>query len=248
MLTGLNSAKDNSNETLLKVKEQIEEADFKFDKELYMKAHAQCERILSGEQENPAAEYYMAYAEYKLLLIGMTNNDKSAFGDYYSRAIAHAKNLSAEKEYKSEAYALLAAIYMMKLATDHAEGPSLAPKIHGLLDEAQQVNPNNPRVHIVRGHMLKNTPEFFGGSLKGAIKEFEYSISLFENNTDVDSETFPAWGYLESIVEIGNIYSSLKDYKAAKKAYEKALEVAPDYGYVKYKLLPELESKLTAVN
>ena len=149
---------------------------------------------------------------------------------------------------KSESYALLAGIYMMKLARDHSEGPSLSPKIHGLLDEAQQLDPNNPRVHVVRGHMLKNTPEFFGGSLKGAMKEFEYSISLFENNADVDPGTFPSWGYLESIVETGNLYSALKDYKAAKQAYEKALEVAPNYGYVKYKLLPELESKLTAAN
>jgi tetratricopeptide (TPR) repeat protein len=248
MLTSNSTHAENPNEPVLKIKEAIEQADLKFDRGLYMKAHADCERILASEPDNAAAEYYLTYTEYKLLLIGMMKKEKSAFTNYYYTAIEHARNLSGNEEYRSEGLTLLAAIYMMKLASDPNEGPALAPKIHDLLDKAEEDNPDNPRIYIIRGHMLKNTPEFFGGSLKGAVKEFKYAVSIFEESTPYESNVSPAWGHLEALCEMGNIYSTLKDYEAARAAYEKALQVEPGYGYVKYKLLPELDKKLSSSN
>ena len=248
VLTGSSVMAAGPNEHVVKLKEAVRQADLKFDRDLYIKAHADCERILAAEPENTAAEYYLTYTEYKLLLIGMMNKEKSAFTNYYSAALEHAGNLSDDKEYRSEGLTLQAAINMMKLAANPNEGPSLAPKIHELLDKAENDNPDNPRVYIIRGHMLKNTPEFFGGSLKGAIKEFKYAVSIFEEGTNPKSEVSPEWGHLEALVEIGNIYSVLGDYKSAKEAYEKALEVEPDYVYVKFRLLPELEQKISSSN
>ncbi len=246
LLTGFSVLAADSNEHIIKLKEDIRQADLKFDRDLYMNAHANCERILAKDPDNSAAEYYLTYTEYKLMIFGMMNRDKSAFTDYYTTALEHARNLSADKEFRSEGLTLLAAIYMMKLAAHPNEGPALSPKIHGLLDKAENDNPDNPRIYIIRGHMLKNTPEFFGGSLKGAIKEFKYAASIFEEGVPSNNEVIPGWGHLEAYIEIGVLYTMLNEYESAKEAYERALEIEPDHGLVKYKLLPALDKKLTS--
>jgi tetratricopeptide (TPR) repeat protein len=203
----------------------------------------QAKEIFAKEESNTMAFYYQTYCEYKLLEMSLRPGNEDLFDKYYEDAVAHAEQIAAVKEYESEGKTLLAGIYMMKIATSSMSAVTLSPKVHSLLDDAQKSDPGNPRPYIIRGTMKYQTPGIFGGSYEDAAKNFSKAIQLFEKQENVDSLK-PHWGYIESLAWLGRSQEKLENYDAAKFAYQKALNVEPNYGWVKYSLLPQLMKKL----
>ncbi len=203
----------------------------------------QAKEIFAKEESNTMAFYYQTYCEYKLLEMSLRPGNEDLFDKYYEDAVAHAEQIAAVKEYESEGKTLLAGIYMMKIATSSMSAVTLSPKVHSLLDDAQKSEPGNPRPYIIRGIMKYQTPGIFGGSYEDAVKNFSKTIQLFEKQENVDSLK-PHWGYIESLAWLGRSQEKLENYDAAKFAYQKALNTEPNYGWVKYSLLPQLMKKL----
>jgi tetratricopeptide (TPR) repeat protein len=94
--------------------------------------------------------------------------------------------------------------------------------------------------------MKYNTPGMFGGSYKDALKNFNISASLYEKqNKDTASSDL---GYLEALTWTGRSHEKLENFEAAMFSYKKVLSIEPDFGWVKYSLLPKLEEKLAKKN
>jgi hypothetical protein len=55
-------------------------------------------------------------------------------------------------------------------------------------------------------------------------------------------------GYLEALTWMGRSQEKLENFDAALFSYRKVLSVEPDFGWVKYSLLPKLEEKLAKKN
>lgn len=216
-----------------------DEALIAYDKDLLLQAR----EIFVKENSNPAAFYYQTYCEYKLLEMSLRPGNEDLFDKYYEDAVGHAERLSDQKENESEGKTLLAGIYMTKIATSSMSAVTISPKIHSFLDDAQAIDPNNPRPFIIRGIMKYQTPGIFGGSYEDAAKNFSKAIQLFEKQEAADMLK-PHWGYLESLAWLGRTQEKLDNLDAAKFAYQKALNVEPNYGWVKYSLLPQLMKKL----
>lgn len=210
-----------------------------YDKDLLLQAR----EIFQKENSNTIALYYQTYCEYKLLEMSLRPGNEDLFDKYYEEAVTHAEQLSTQKDIESEGKTLLAGIYMMKIATSSMSAVTLSPKVHTLLDDAQKSDPGNPRPYIIRGIMKYQTPGIFGGSYEDAAKNFSKAIQLFEKQDSV-GQLKPHWGYLETLAWLGRSQEKLENYDAAKFAYEKALKVEPNYGWVKYSLLPQLMKKL----
>ncbi len=216
-----------------------EKAIIAYNKDLLLQAR----EIFLKENSNPTAFYYQTYCEYKLLEMSLRPGNEDLYDKYYEDAVAHAEQISAVKEYESEGKTLLAGIYMMKIANSSMSAVTLSPKTHSLLDDAQKSDLSNPRPYIIRGIMKYQTPGIFGGSYEDAAKNFSRAIQLFEKQENGDSLK-PHWGYIESLAWLGRAQEKLDNYAAAKFAYEKALNVEPNYGWVKYSLLPQLIKKI----
>ena len=216
-----------------------DEAYIKFDKSLYIKSQGICERVLSAEPNNKLAQYYMGYNKYRLVNMAMINEDGKQFDLYYDSAIETLEPLVNDKDYSSESRALLAAIYMMKLATDQSDAQALSVKINGYLEQAINLDSENPRNYLIKGTMLFNTPPMFGGSIEGALNNFSEAISIFESISE--SNNGISWGYLEALAWKGMALSKKEDFANARLVYDKALKIEADFGWVKYRLLPELE-------
>lgn len=215
-----------------------EKALIVYDSSLLQKA----KEIFKQNNSEPAALYYEALCEYKLLEMSSRPGNESLFEKNYESGVANAEKLSTITEFESEGKTLLAAIYMMKIASNPMSAVTLTSKIHSLLDEAQKIDPNNPRSYIIRGIMKLQTPAMFGGSNEDAAKNFAKAIQLFEKEDKVDPLQ-PHWGYLESLAWMGRAQEKLENFDAAKFSYQKALNVEPDYVWVKYSLLPKLLEK-----
>ncbi len=242
MLAGININFANTDDDLLKqVKALSYEASIKFDEGKLRQASALCERILSEDDSNIYARYYLAYSQYQLLQVAMTRKDQNLFDQFFSAAVDNGKLILQEKSFASEANVLLASIYMMKIAITPQEAPQLSMKIHSYLDDAVKANVNNPRAYLIRGQMLYNTPEMYGGSVDKAIDLWNNALLLFAG--EKEKSFMPDWGLLDTYAWLGQAFTRKGKVEDAKSTYEKALSIEPNFGWVKYVLLPGLDKK-----
>jgi tetratricopeptide (TPR) repeat protein len=233
----------NITEQLKSGRELTYKAMVLYDKVQLLKAHDIYKEILKTDSSNFSALYGLTFTEYKLLEFSLQKGSESLFDIYYQPAIDNANRLISSDKYISAGKSLLSGVYMMKIANSPMSAVTLSAEINGLLDEAEKADPKNPVTFIVRGEMKYNTPKLFGGSPEEAVKSFNKAVALCEENPDtgiVDTK----WANLESLAWLGRAFAKLENYDAAKFAYQKALKIQPDFGWVKYALLPELEKKV----
>ncbi len=234
-----------SKEALMKeIKDLTYKGYFQFDNSHFINAIGLCERIKTVNPEDAEAIYYSAYSGYRILNIGMVREEASAFNNYYDKTINEASKLFDNKQLSSEAYVVAASAVMMKLAVDKSDAPNLSAKTHGYLDNAEKKDKNNPRIYLTRGIMFYNTPVQFGGGVEKAIKQFEIALKLFENNEAENQKI--SWGHAETYAWKGQAYLRGNEVELSKQAYEKALNIEPNFGWVEYQLLPQLENASTS--
>lgn len=233
---------DNNSNLLKEGNTLIYKGLVKYDENTVLNAKDKFAAVLKNDSLNAPALYGYTFSEYKLLELSMKNRDKKLFNTYYQKAIDDANKLITLKEYSSEGKSLLAAIYMMKIATDRMSAVALSPRINDLLDDAEYLNPKNPESYVIRGMMKFNTPAEFGGSYKDALENFNKAELLFNQKADLQIVN-DKWGMLEAVTWAGRSNQKLNNNDAAKFAYQKVLSLEPNYNWVKYVLLPGLEKK-----
>ena len=116
-------------------------------------------------------------------------------------------------------------------------------KINSLLEEVSAKKFGNPRTLLIRGMMAYNTPPMFGGSVDKSIEYFTKAELIFQNSKSSD-ELKPDWGYLETLAWKGQALAEKGMVQDAKSAYENALAIEPNFGWVKFRLLPQLEKQI----
>ncbi|GBD91745.1 hypothetical protein BMS3Abin04_02477 [bacterium BMS3Abin04] len=235
------SVSSGAEELVQKAQKISEEAFIKYDAKLYRQSIGLCERALSIAPNNSTAKYYLAYNQYRLLVISSTNKSDELFDDFFDSAVQNAESIRDKKDFKSEAKALLAAVYMMRLAKDPSEAPAISSKIYNLLGQAQEYDSLNPRVYLVKGIMLFHTPKMFGGSAQKAITNFGKALSLYKR----DNKGVIRWGYLEALAWKGQALTKLQRLNEAEEVYNGALKAEPEFSWVKYVLLPALLKQKT---
>lgn len=232
------------NDQLTEGKLLTKQAYNQYDKKLLLQAHDIFQHVYKADTSNVEALYNVTLVEYKLLEMGARPGSEQLFEQYYESALENATLLSNGKEFAAEGKTLSAAIYMMKIASSPMSAVTLSSKVHSLLDEAEKIKPEFPRIYLIRGMMKFNTPGVFGGSTTDALKNFNKSVSLYEKqNADTASGD---WGYCEALTWTGRAQEKLENYDAALFSYKKVLRVEPEFSWVKYVLLPKLEEKIAA--
>ena len=129
---------------------------------------------------------------------------------------------------------------MIGLSGNPLSGMTLGPKSSGLLDRAKELEPKNPRVWLISGMSAMFTPKMFGGGTDKAEADLRKAIGLFE--TDRPAGPAPSWGRADAYVWLGRTLQKEDKTADAKVAYEKALEIQPDYQWVRRVLLPSLSA------
>ena len=235
----------NSSQNLLlkKGKALSEQAYSSYNQELLLKSRNIFEQVYYSNKTNLLPLYYMTFIDYKLLEISLRQPGDSLFNKYYDGAEKNALLISENKEWESEGKTLLASVYMMRIAKSPMSAVSLAPKIGELLEDAVNCNPANPRPYLIIGMMKYNTPKMYGGSYDIAAENLRKAVSLYEKH-DTTFTLQPSWGYLEALTWLGRSLEQQVNFESAKFMYQKVLSIQPQYGWVKYYLLPNLEKKM----
>jgi Flp pilus assembly protein TadD len=179
---------------------------------------------------------------------------------YTKRALAFAGNVTAEERLKllneaikqlelavaadptnADAHALLGSVYGTTIGFDLGRAAELGPKSRRALARAEQLEPHNPRVHLLLGTGAFHRPPEYGGGADKAEAHLRKAIELFHK--EPVAKPWPNWGRYEAQMYLGQTLAKLQRRDEARQAYDAALAIVPESEYVRSVLIPRLKGK-----
>jgi tetratricopeptide (TPR) repeat protein len=225
-------------------KNQIAAALNKWDATEMQKARAHFERLLAGKKYEALLHYYVGYCDYRLAIFYQQAKKQQLLQQHLEAAITHLEAAVKSNNKFAEAYALLSSCYGQKIGMAPMLAMSLGPKSGTTMQSALQLAPDNPRVILLDAIGTYYKPAMFGGDKDKALAGFKHAADLFDKEKSNDPLQ-PDWGHAEAYAWIGVAYLDKKDAAAARTAFERALAIAPEYGWVKHELYPRVaDSKM----
>jgi tetratricopeptide (TPR) repeat protein len=150
------------------------------------------------------------------------------------------KSVIAAQPENAEAYGLLASVQGRMIGFQPTLGPTLGPRSRESQRTAQRLDgARSPRLALLRGIRAFVVGPEFGGSLEQAEAELRSAERLFA--AQPADAPWPSWGRLDTLAWLGQVLARKGDREAARAAYQRALEMAPDYAFVQRVLLPALD-------
>ncbi|MEM1127539.1 MAG: tetratricopeptide repeat protein [Bacteroidota bacterium] len=193
------------------------------------------ERATGDAARGALAHYYLGHLHASWM--NLIQDDKDAQKQHLDQAIEHLEQAIDVDDQMADAYALLGGLYGQKVAFAPMRAMFLGPKADRMLDQAFQLEPDNPRTALIAARSTYYKPRMFGGDKEAALEGFERAASLFEESMPTDPVQ-PSWGHDESYAWIGIAHMDAERMDEAQAAFERALEINPDYGWVRHVLMP----------
>lgn len=152
-------------------------------------ASAFFERIADAEKDKWLPYYYAAYTNH---LTGWMNPkaDKDKVAEKSKDLLSKAEAL----ERNAETYCMRQMIAIQQMTVDPmSRWQTYGTEATNALTEAKKIDANNPRIYLLDGQTLMNTPEAFGGGKAVAKKLFEKAVALYGDFKPA-SPMHPTWG------------------------------------------------------
>jgi tetratricopeptide (TPR) repeat protein len=208
------------------------------------KARAHFERLLAAKQHEALVRYYLGYCNYRLVIFYQREKDQELLKKHLDEAITQLEAAVKQNNKFAEAYALLSSCYGQKIGLAPMLGMTLGPRAGMTMQSALALAPDNPRVVLLDAIGAYYKPPMFGGSKETALTGFKRAAELFDREKITDPLQ-PDWGHAEAYAWLGIAYLDKSDKAAARAAFDRALAIAPEYGWVKYQLYPQVtDSKM----
>jgi len=181
---------------------------------------------LSGSTQ----DYDKAYANYRLAISANVMGQKTLASSALTTAQTTLEALETSQA-NAESLALLSSVYGMQIALDNSKGATLGMKSAKAIASAEQLEPQNPRVALVKAIAAYNTPAMFGGSMQNAKTLATTAIERFAQPCDNI-----CWGEAEAYTWRGLAKQELGDSQGAIEDWQQAIKVQADYGWAKFLL------------
>jgi len=134
----------------------------------------------------------------------------------------------------ADSMALLGACLGYKLGFSPMSGMSLAPKALGLFEDAEKLDPNNPRVLVFHGIHILHSPEFFDGGADKALPILENSVKAAEAEAAPKDPWAPRWGKVESLGWLAIAQAEKGLFPQAEASLAKARTADATHGFISY--------------
>jgi tetratricopeptide (TPR) repeat protein len=207
-----------------------------------IEARTYFEKLIASSSTPPQktlALYYAGYACYRLVNTTQNDTEREAFVD---AGIKHLETCVQLDKTFADGHALLAGCYGRKAGMGMMNAMKYGSKSGETMQAALQLAPNNPRAMIMSGTSLYYRPAMFGGDKKKAVELWQRAAQILDE-TPATETSQPSWGHEEAYAWLGQAFADEGNKDAAKAAYERALEINPEYGWVKNVLMPNLAKK-----
>lgn len=177
----------------------------------------------STPPERELLMYSIGYAQ-RLLgeMPGVPRNEQKALMAEAQKAFEAVLKMNPKN---AEAHALLSSV----LGTQIGFSPSLAmnygPRSSFEMEEAVELEPNNPRVLLLRGVGNLFKPAAYGGGVEAAEEPLRRAAALLD--AEPPNRPWPNWGRADAHVWLGLTLQKAGRRDAARAEYEAALRLAP---------------------
>jgi tetratricopeptide (TPR) repeat protein len=222
---------------LFEAKNCLRTADNTGHAEDFDRAKALLSTYTAGDEHQALVEYYLGYADYRLGVV-VYRMDKEKAIVYLDSAVEHLERAIEAKGDFAEAHALLASCCGIKISFAPFKAIVLGPRSGREMQKARELAPGNPRIALLDAIGTYNTPALFGGGRDKGLEALKKAAELFDRWQIADSLQ-PDWGAAEVYAWIGVAYLDRNETILARRALESALRINPDYGWVRYALLPK---------
>jgi tetratricopeptide (TPR) repeat protein len=186
---------------------------------------------------NPLLTHYAGYAAFRRVnLVPDTDSART------KKMLGEARSLlerSIALDPMPESYALLSSIIGRQIGYYQGGADTLVQQANNATFSALNLNSDNPRVWLMSGISAFYTLPEHGGGFDQAEKQLRRAIRFFE--AENVPTPMPSWGHAEAWCWLGQTLAKKGKIAEAKEAYRRALEIEPEFGWVKYVLLPSLE-------
>lgn len=233
-----------TDDAVLKAKEAVQKAAV-MGETAALKAARELAQAAATQTIEPskkaAALYFIGYANYSLVNLPSEKESKEQNTDAGVAALEEAVKLEPAF---ADAHGLLGSLYGQKAAGGMMAGMKYGQKSTASLERASLLSPENPRILMLRGIGLYYTPAMWGGDKQKALTNLQRACECAEKGACAAKEaTMPDWGHADVFATKGMMFADQDDKENAKAAYDRAVQLQPNYSWVKNVLLPKLSAK-----
>lgn len=243
LLLSLPAQAQTTLELFLQGKELLDDGTNRRDIDQLLDARAIFEQILENDSLPTLAHYYAASVSSD---IANTLTDRKESGGrreiraHINYAIDHLETAVEMDETFAEGWVLLSTSYAHKISVNPLNAVSLRRKYNRAMSRAIELEPDNPRIVLLKGIMDYNIPGILGGDKERAIAGLNRAASIFLEEI-VENPVMPSWGHDHAHARLGIAYMDQGELEMARSSFERALEINPDFGWVIDDLIPSLE-------
>lgn len=189
VFTGMNSfaQKSNFQQSVLSGLEKCKTAENSADA---LNVAGYFENIAKTAPKEWTPSYYAAYCN---LYAGLLTTDKGLKDQYWDNALLEIDQADAISANNSEIYALKGYLQFMKMSISPMSRMNFMAESAESMKKAAEINPENPRIYLIRGQNIYYTPEAYGGGAAKAKSLLETAVSKFAAFKPVNAVD-PNWG------------------------------------------------------
>jgi len=193
-------------------------------------------RAVTALPDDALVNHYLGYALYRLGMQALEDDNDLAIEALEESEVYLQRSMRIHPI--AESHALLAAVLGMRIIDD-ATAMTLGMRSGAEMGKARKLDPANPRVRLLEGISAFHAPEMWGGGHDAALAHFLAAVELFAE--DEPAPPLPGWGLAETYAWLGRTHAALGNMEEARGADGRALELEPEYAWVRDVLLPGLE-------
>jgi tetratricopeptide (TPR) repeat protein len=191
--------------------------------------------LMKAKSENAFILYHIALADYRLITFYLSSKANEDAEKSLAEAQKYLEKATTVDPSFGEADALYGYLLGFEIALHPEKAMSLGMSSFGYFSKSFEKDPENPRIHLLKGISLFYTPEAYGGGADNVLGSLSKAVGLFEKEV-VKDPLKPSWGKEEAYTYLGLAYKQKKDYGKAREMLKRALEVNPEFGLAKKEL------------
>jgi tetratricopeptide (TPR) repeat protein len=210
------------------------------DNDQLEEVRALAERALTAYPDDPYLLHYYGYVLYRIA--SRHGCDEEAEPGCVWKMLERAEEVleaSLTARPLPETYALLGSVNGLMIGENNALGATLGSRIDALQAQGRALDPDNPRVWLLKGIGDFFTPEAFGGGAEAALRSLERAAEFFEADDPTPPE--PRWGRVDVHVWLGQVHAARGEKEKAREEYQRVLALEPRHAWVRDVLLPGLD-------
>lgn len=204
-------------------------------------ARSVAERALQAFPDDALLLHYQGVALWRESQLPDTRGDREARDAsraLLERAIGVLQRSQASRP-MAETQAVISSAYGMLAGGGMTAAMRNGPSANAAEDAALELGPTNARVLLLSAISSFHKPAAFGGGKDKARATLARALAAFES--DAPAAPLPSWGRAEAYAWLGQLEADAGNKAAARAAYQRALELEPDYTWVRRVLLPALD-------